>query len=133
MEQYGRRNNLKIEGIPTSISGDESEKTTDGILNLTDVALDSPDMVACRRIGRSQDDKSKKMVINIVKCKFCEEALLNRKKLLSVVINDNVTQIKRKSFNDNRNSTSEAVVNTLFTFFYFFYFFDVQIFTQNLL
>ena len=37
LEQCGRRSNLEIEGIPTSISDDELEKTAVGILNSIDV------------------------------------------------------------------------------------------------
>ena len=43
-EQYGRRNNLKTERIPTSISDDELEKTAVGILNSINVDLDSSDV-----------------------------------------------------------------------------------------
>ena len=102
MEQYGSRSNLQIEGIPTSISDDELEKTALGIVNSINVDLDSSDVEACHRIGRSKDGKSKKTIIRIVKCKFCKKALLNRKKLSSVVMNNNEIQLKNKVFiNEN--------------------------------
>ena len=89
LEQYRRRNSLKTERIPTSISGDELEKTALGILNSINVDLNSFDMEACYRIGRSKNGKPKKAIIHIVNCKFCKKALINRKKFSSVVVNDN--------------------------------------------
>ena len=96
LEQYGRKNNLEIKGIPTSISYDELEKTAVVILNSINVNLDSSDVEACHKIFRSKDDKPKKTIKPIAK--FCKKALLNRKKLSSVVINDNVIQLKNKVF-----------------------------------
>ena len=98
LEQYGRRNNLEIEGIPTSISNDDLEKTAVAILNSINVNLDSSDVEACHRIGRSKDGKPKKTSIRIINQKFCKKALLNRKKLSSVAINDNEIQLKNKVF-----------------------------------
>ena len=66
LEQYGRRNNLQIGGIPTSISNDELEKTAVAILNSINVNLDSSDVEACYRIGRSKDGKPKKTILCIV-------------------------------------------------------------------
>ena len=84
LEMYGRRNNLEIEGILTSISDDELEKTTVAILNSINVKLESSDGEACHRIGRSKDSKPKKTIIHIANWKLCKKALLNRKKLPSV-------------------------------------------------
>ena len=78
-EQYGRRNNLKIERIPTSISDDELEKTAVGILNSINVDLDSSDVMTCHRFGKSKDDKPKKTIIRTVNRKFCKKALHSRK------------------------------------------------------
>ena len=78
-EQYGRRNNLKIERIPTSISDDELETTAVGILNSINVDLDSSDVMTCHRFGKSKDDKPKKTIIRTVNRKFCKKALHNRK------------------------------------------------------
>ena len=99
MEQYGRKKNLEIEGTPNSISDDELEKTAAAaILNSINVNLDSSDREACHRIGRSKDGKPKKTIIHIVNRKLCKKALLNRKTLPSVAINDNVIQLKIKIF-----------------------------------
>ena len=44
LEQYGRTNDLEIEGIPTSISDKELEKTAVALLNSINVNLDSSDL-----------------------------------------------------------------------------------------
>ena len=85
MEQHGRRNNLEVGGIPTSISGNELQKTVVGILNSINVDLDNFDVEACHKIGKTNDGKT---IIHKMNCKFCKMALPNRKKLPSVVIND---------------------------------------------
>ena len=114
LKQYGRRNNLENERKPTSISGDELEKTAVGILNSINVDLDSSDVEAYHRIGKSRDGKLKKMIICIVNHKFCKKASLDRKKLSSVVINDNEIQLKNKVF-VNENQTD--YINTV-AFYY---------------
>ena len=98
LEQYGRRNNLQIGGIPTSISNDELEKTAVAILNSINVNLDSSDVEACHRIGRSKDGKPKKTILCTVNRKFCKKALHKRKKLSSVALHDNEIHLKNKVF-----------------------------------
>ena len=86
------------------------EKTAVGILNSINVNLDSSDVEACHRIGRSKDDKPKKTIIRIVHRKFCKRALLNRKKLSSVDINDNEIQLKNKVFiNENLTNYNNKI------------------------
>ena len=85
MEQHGRRNNLEVGGIPTSISGNELQKTVVGILNSINVDLDNFDGEACHKISKTNDGKT---IIHNMNCKFCKVTLPNRKKLPSVVIND---------------------------------------------
>ena len=78
------------------------KKTVVGILNSINVNLDSCDVKACHRIGRSKDFKRKKTIIRIVNRKFCKKALVNGKKSSSANINDNEIQLKNKVFiNEN--------------------------------
>ena len=76
LEKYWR-NNLEIEGIPTSMSDDELVKTAVAILNSINVNLDSSDVETIHRISRSKDGKPKKTIICIVNQKFCKKALFN--------------------------------------------------------
>ena len=60
LEQYNRRNNLILSGIPDGISDDDLEETVTAILSDIDVQVTANDAEACHRIGQSDKDKSKK-------------------------------------------------------------------------
>ena len=78
------------------------EKTTVGILNSIIVHLDRSDVEACHRINKSKEGKSNKMITSVVNYKFWKKALLNRKKMLLVLTNNNEIQLKNKVFiNEN--------------------------------
>ena len=61
------------------------QKTVVGVLNSVNVDLDNFDVEAYHKIGKSKDGKT---IIHKVNRKFCKIALPKRKKLPSVVIND---------------------------------------------
>ena len=55
VEQYGRRNNMEINGIPNSISDDSLEPTVISVLSkATNVHVTADDIEACHRIGKSK-------------------------------------------------------------------------------
>ena len=54
LEQYGRRNNLEISGIPDSISNNELEDKVIEILSTVDVNVSKSDIEACHRMGKSK-------------------------------------------------------------------------------
>ena len=59
-EQYGRRNNLEIKGIPNSISDDKLESTVMNALSkATNVHVTADDIEACHRIGKSKGSSKK--------------------------------------------------------------------------
>ena len=60
LEQYNRRNNLILSGIPDGISDDDLEELVTAILSDIDVQVTANDAEACHRIGQSDKDKSKK-------------------------------------------------------------------------
>ena len=80
LEQYGRRNNLVISGIPDSVQDSELESTITSILSDIDVNLESRKVEECHRIGKSNNG-SEKTIIRFVNRKYCKKALLNRKQL----------------------------------------------------
>ena len=53
VEQYGRRNNIVISGIPDDISDNDLESTVVDIMKDVDVDINSSDIEACHRIGKS--------------------------------------------------------------------------------
>ena len=104
-------NNWEIEWILKHISG-ELEKTTVGILNSINVDLDRSDVETCHRIDKSKDGKSNKTITGVVNYKFCKKALLNRKKMLLVVTNNNEIQLKNKVFiNENQTDYNNEIAS----------------------
>ena len=83
IEQYGRRNNVIISGIPDDINDNDLESTVTKLMKDVDVYIDSGDIEACHRIGKSDHKtSSKKTIVCFVNRKYCKKALLNRKILL---------------------------------------------------
>ena len=107
LEQYGRRNNLEITGIPDSIDDKNLEGKVIEILGKIDVKVSGNDIEACHRIGKSRDN-SKKTIIRFVNRKNAKKALLNRKELKTIgkssiglsntdiFINENLTPMNNK-------------------------------------
>ena len=80
IEQYGRRNNIVISGIPDDINDNDLESTVTKLMKDVDVYIDSGDIEACHRIGESDcKTSSKKTIVRFVNRKYCKKALLNRK------------------------------------------------------
>ena len=80
LQQYGRRNNLVIFGIPDSVQDSDHESTVTSILSDTDVNAESREVEECHRIGKSNNG-SKKTMIRFVNRKYCKKALRNKKQL----------------------------------------------------
>ena len=56
LEHYGRRNNIKISGIPDSVEQNSLEKKIVSIFSKIGVDVTSNDIEACHRIGKSQNN-----------------------------------------------------------------------------
>ena len=82
-EQYRRRNNLEISGIPDSVDQTDLEDKVVEIFDKIGVDLSNDEIEACHRIGKSKDN-SKTTIICLVNRKKCKSALFNRKKLRNI-------------------------------------------------
>ena len=81
VEQYGRRNNKEINGIPNSISDNNLESTVINVLSkATNVHIRVDDIEECHRIGKSKGN-SKETIARFINSKHCKCALINKKKL----------------------------------------------------
>ena len=56
LEHYGRRNNIKISGIPDSVEQNSLEKKIVSIFSKIGVDVTSNDIEACHRIRKSQNN-----------------------------------------------------------------------------
>ena len=81
LEQYDRRNNIILSGIPDSVSDDNLEETVTAILSDIDVQVTTNYVEACHRIGQSDKNKSKKTIICFVNRKHCRKIVENNKKV----------------------------------------------------
>ena len=96
LEQYGRRNNIVISGIPDSVDVNHLEESVTEILSDIDVKVTSNDIEACHRIGKKNNRiNSTKTIIWFVNRKHTKKALFNKKKLPQ--------NHKNYSFNTNNN------------------------------
>lgn len=78
--QYHRRNNLELSGIPNSIDDNELEVKTIEVLKKIDVTVNLQDIEACHRLP-AKNGKNKKVIVRFTNRKICSKALKNKKKL----------------------------------------------------
>ena len=81
LEQYGRRNNIEVSGIPDSVEDNCLEEKIISVFTSIDVK--SNDIEACHRFGKSRNS-SKKIIVRFTNRKFAKQALYNWKKLKSI-------------------------------------------------
>ena len=110
LEQYGRRNNLVISGIPDSVQDSELELTVTSIFSNIDVNVESREVEECHKIGKSNNG-SRKTIIRFANRKYCKKALLNRKKLERIdVIKHHLVSGTRIFINENLTLKNEHLV-----------------------
>ena len=97
LEQYGRRNNIEITGIPDNVPDQNLEEKVVDILNEISVDVSPKDIEACHRVGVSKNN-SKKTIVRFINRKHAKKALISRKNLrkssssnCNVFINENLT------------------------------------------
>lgn len=112
VEQYGRRNNIVISGIPDDIIDDDLENTVSKIMKDVDVQIESKDIEACHRIGKTdQRTGSKKTIVRFVNRKYCKKALLNRKnfRLIDTEAKYNFSRNNKIFINENLTKANETI------------------------
>ena len=108
LEQYGRRNNIQITGIPNNVPDQNLEEKVVDILNEISVDVSPKDIEACHRVGVSKNN-SKKTIVRFINRKYAKKALTSRKNLrkssspnCNVFINENLTVKNNKIAFANR-------------------------------
>ena len=82
-EQYGRRNNINITGIPDTVQGNNLENKGIGIFNAIGVEANSAYFEDCHTVGKSKNN-SKKVIARFVNWKVVKNALCKRKQLKTI-------------------------------------------------
>ena len=81
LDQYNRRNNLEIQGIPSNVSDDALEDKVIDIFHSLNINMSKNDIEDCHRLGKAD---LKNTIVQFVNCKFCYEALDNKLNLRKV-------------------------------------------------
>ena len=80
LEQYGRRNNIIISGIPDSVGNNQMEESVTKIITDINVNVASNDIEACHRIHKKDSRiASTKTIIRFVNREHAKQALYNKK------------------------------------------------------
>ena len=76
-EQYGRRNNVEISGIPNQISDQDLKENIVKICKDSDINIALMDIEGCHRLplGRNTTNKTKRVIVKIVNRKHSEAML----------------------------------------------------------
>ena len=87
--QYVRRNNVEIIGIPSSVEDTDLEERVISILNEIDVPVEESDIEACHRlpVSKYSKNKNKKTIVRFVNRKKCSEIFNNNNKLKHIDTN----------------------------------------------
>ena len=75
LNQYNWRNNLEIQGIPASVTGDELEGKAIDIFSCLGIELKGADIEDCHRLGY---ENPKNTIVRFVNHKFCYQVLDKR-------------------------------------------------------
>ena len=62
LQQYGRRNNIEVSGIPDSVGDNDLEEKVISVFANVGIDVKSNDIEACHRIGKSRNSSKKTIV-----------------------------------------------------------------------
>lgn len=80
LEQYTRRNNLEISGIPNTVSDKDLESKCISILNSVDIKASSDEIEACHRLP-ARNNQPKTTIIKFTNRKIVESACSKEKRI----------------------------------------------------
>ena len=83
-EQYQRRNNVELSGIPESITPDKLEDKVVDILEAINIKANKNDIEACHRLGRKGDTGPRRTIIRFVNRRSCEQIMLKKRNLADI-------------------------------------------------
>ena len=101
LQQYSRRENVRIFGIPfdKSETAETTEKKTLDLLNETGVTVTKNDISACHRVGRTSNG-TRPVIVRFVSRRTRTDIMRNKKvlrqKSAKIFINDDLTPLRAK-------------------------------------
>ena len=124
VDQYIRRENFEVSGIPDDISQDNLEDEVINIINtITNDTIASRDIEACHRLKKDADG-SAKVIVRMANRKHTVNVLKNKKKLKekstvrgnNVFINENLSDETKRIFNTARDLKKNNHLFSCWTF-----------------
>ena len=122
LQQYSRRENIEIIGLPDNINNSEHEKTVINILNKIGVSATSFDIAACHRLKKKNGRRSANVIVRFVSRKKAIECLKNKKLLKSKVsefqlsIIENLCPNYQSAYNYCHKLKAEGIIDSHWTF-----------------
>ena len=82
LQQYIRRNNVEICGIPETVDSKNLERTVMKIADIIGVKVEERDIEACHRLVKRKNDRGpKRTIVRFVNRKYCDLLHRNKKRL----------------------------------------------------
>lgn len=82
--QYHRRNNMEIAGIPNDVDDEVLEEKVIQVLQEIEVNVEKTDIEACHRLPASRNNPIKRTIIRFTNRKNVEKSMKNKKKLNNI-------------------------------------------------
>uniref|UniRef100_A0A7M5X4H9 Uncharacterized protein n=1 Tax=Clytia hemisphaerica TaxID=252671 RepID=A0A7M5X4H9_9CNID len=100
LQQYIRRNNVEICGIPDDVEISNLESKVIDVAERIGVIIDKKDIEACHRLKKGKKDKCARSIVRFINRKKCDELHQNKKKLGSKVASEKLKKagLKGKIF-----------------------------------
>ena len=117
LQQYIRRNNIEICGIPDDVDNSTLEDTVIKIAKAVDIRLQKSDIEACHRLFRKKNQPGpKKTIVRFTNRKNCELLLRSNKRFANTATQEKAGMNNRIYINSNLCSyykfLMEAFINT---------------------
>ena len=94
LQQYIRRNNIEVVGIPSNIVDKDLERTVIDIADSIDVKISKNDIEACHRLkDRRNPTGPKRTIVRFINRKKCDALHRNKKKLKDDPVKDKIRLI----------------------------------------
>ena len=107
--QYNRRNNLEISGIPNNSEDDDLETKAVEVLKKINVIVKKEEIEACHRLP-AKNSKNKKAIVRFTNRKTCSRALMSRNKLSGLNLTDlNLDNNKYLYISENLNRYFQGI------------------------
>ena len=123
LEQYGRRNNIEVSGIPDSVEDNCLEEKVISVFTSIGIDVKSKLVIELEKVEIFQ---KKKTIVRFTNRKFAKQALYNRKKLKSidkstlgltndVFINENLTPVNNRIAYYYRKRKRQNLISKTYT------------------